>query len=322
MPGFLGRQRPAHPFRRVVLLLSLSLVMALLDARGNIGPLVVLRNVVVSAVSPLQSAAFQLSLPLANFMEDWSTVGSKDEQIAKLREENEGLQQQLLSGEDKARRAAELDALLQTAGTGDLRIVMARVMSIGSASGFGSTVLIDAGAADGIKKDMTVMAGAGMVGRVLSTTSHTSVVVLMVDATSIIGARVAGSGEVGFLSGLGSADNLSLEFIDPKAKVKVGDRLVSYGVTGGIFTSGIPLGVVTRVEAQVGTTNRRADVKPYVDVTALDLVGVIVAKPRQDPRDSLLPTATAIPTVTVTVTEPAPGDVTPSGTISATGGTP
>lgn len=318
MPGIRGQQRAAHPFRRLVLLLTLALSLAMLDSAG-FSPLAKARSVFVSAVSPLQAGAFSLSLPVANFFSDWASVGSKDEEIERLRIQNERLARMLVAGEDTARRAAELDALLQTAGLGEFEIVLARVMSIGSSAGFGSTILIDAGSADGLKKDMTVISGRGMVGRVLSTTAHTSVVVLMVDATSTVGARVAGSGEVGFLTGLGSATTLSLEFIDPTINVKVGDSLVSYGVAGGVFTAGVPLGKVVSVEAQTGTTSRRADVRPFVDFTALDLVGVIVQNPRNDPRDKLLPTPTVVPTVTVTVTPTS--SATPNTTISASGGT-
>lgn len=301
-----------------MLLLTVALSLALLDSAG-LSVLAQMRSAFVSAVSPVQSAAFNASLPVANFFSDWSTVGSKNEQIAALRAENERLARLLEAQGDVARRADELDSLLQTAGLGEFKIVMARVMSIGSSAGFGSTILIDAGSEDGLKRDMTVIAGQGMVGRVLSTTANTAVVVLMVDATSTVGARVAGSGEVGFLSGLGSANTLSLEFIDPTVEVKVGDRLVSYGVAGGVFTAGVPLGTVVRVEAQTGTTSRRADVRPFVDFTALDLVGIIVQKPRTDPRDSLLPTPTLAPTVTVTVTAP-PVSILPTPTPSNSGG--
>ena len=83
--------------------------------------------------------------------------------------------------------------------------------------------------------------------------------------------------------------------------------LVSYGVKDGVFVPGVPLGVVTKVQAAQGTNAQVAFVEPFADVTDLDLVGVIVNKPRTDPRDALLPQPQPTPTVTVTVTV-APGD--------------
>jgi rod shape-determining protein MreC len=255
----------------------------------------------------MQNLAFNISSPVVSFFGDWSEVGSKDERITALEAQNDALRRQIAGSKDARRRVRELDDLLHTAGLGSFRIVAARVMSIGSASGFGATALIDAGSADGIKVNMTVIAGPGMVGRILAVTEHSATVLLIVDSTSTVGARVAGSGKVGFLSGTGKPHQLMLEFIDDTTKVEVGDRLVSYGVKDGIYVPGVPLGIVTKVQAAQGTNSQLAFVDPFADITALDLVGVIVNKPRTDPRDSLLPVPQPTPTVTVTVTV-APGD--------------
>lgn len=302
------RRTPSDIDPRFVLagLIVLSFLLALIDGRST-SALGGIRSAATTILSPMQNLAFNISSPVVSFLGDWSEVGSKNERIARLEAENETLQRQLLGTGDARRRVKELDQLLNTAGLGQYRIVAARVMSIGSASGFGATALIDAGSSDGIKLNQTVISGAGMVGRVLSVTEHAATVVLIVDSTSTVGARIAGTGQVGFLAGTGKPHQLRLEFIDAATKSKVGDRLVSYGVKDGIFVPGVPLGVVTKVQAAQGTNAQIAFVDPFADITALDLVGVIVNKPRTDPRDSLLPNPQPTPTVTVTVTV-APGD--------------
>ncbi len=112
---------------------------------------------------------------------------------------------------------------------------------------------------------------------------------LLVDATSTVGARVESSMEVGFLNGTGDPRSLELQLLDPFAPVTVGDRLVSYGVKGGAYVPGVPLGTITSVEGTPGQLTRIAKVQPFVDVTSLDLVGVVVQPPRTDPRDTVLP---------------------------------
>jgi rod shape-determining protein MreC len=261
----------------------------------------------------MQNLVFSTGQPVSNFFADWAEVGSKNEIIKKLRAENAELIAKIQAAPDSNRRLKELDDLLQTAGLGKFKIVPARVMSSGSSSGFGATVLIDAGSIDGVKKDMTVMAGSGMVGRVAEVYKNSSLVVLISDSTSTVGARVAENGKIGFLTGRGSSQGLSLEFVDPTAAVKAGDQLVSYGVSGGIFASGIPLGIVREVKYAGGNSVLSAVVDPFVDLQSLDLVGVVISKPRTDPRDALLPTPTVVPTVTVTVTS----KVTSNGIISA-----
>jgi rod shape-determining protein MreC len=256
----------------------------------------------VFLTNPVTSVTAGISKPVSDFFTDWSQVGSKNEIIAELREENAELIAQIQSLPDAERKIKEVDQLLQTAGLGQFKIVVARVVSIGSSSGFGSTALIDAGSVDGLSPNMTVMAGSGMVGRVLSVARTTSIIVLMNDSTSTIGARVAENGKIGFLTGQGLRNDLILEFVDPTATVEVGNRLLSYGVTGGIFATGIPLGVVEEVTYEGGNSVLKARVRPFVDLQNLDFVGVVVTKPRTDPRDALLPTPTVAPTVTVTVT--------------------
>ncbi len=290
------------PLLSLGFLLLFSLILIFLDAKANFGPINLLRGTVSTISVPIQSSMRSVSVPVETFIQDWTEVGSKNEIITDLRKENAKLRLNLLTLGNSQRELQKLHETMQLAGLGNYRIVPAQVMSIGAAQGFGSTVLLDAGSEDGIKVNMSVISGNGMISRVQSTTAHTATVVLLTDASSNIGARIAGSGEIGFLSGRGLNDSMRLTFIDPKAKVVVGDRLVSYGVSGGIFSPGLPIGVVTKVETIVGANTKVAYVQPFTDLSQIDLVGVIVSKSKWDPRDSLLPNPTPTPTVTVTIT--------------------
>ncbi|MEY2672888.1 MAG: hypothetical protein RLZZ508_765, partial [Actinomycetota bacterium] len=226
------------PLLSLGFLLLFSLILIFLDAKANFGPINLLRGTVSTISVPFQSSMRSVSVPVETFIQDWTEVGSKNEIITDLRKENAKLRLNLLTLGNSQRELQKLHETMQLAGLGNYRIVPAQVMSIGAAQGFGSTVLLDAGSEDGIKVNMSVISGNGMIGRVQSTTAHTATVVLLTDASSNIGARIAGSGEIGFLSGRGLNDSMRLTFIDPKAKVVVGDRLVSYGVSGGIFSPG------------------------------------------------------------------------------------
>ena len=290
------------PLLSLGFLLLFSLILIFLDAKANFGPINILRGTVSTISVRIQSSMRRVSVPVETFIQDWTEVGSKNEIITDLRKENSKLRLNLLTLGNSQRELQKLHETMQLAGLGNYRIVPAQVMSIGAAQGFGSTVLLDAGSEDGIKVNMSVISGNGMIGRVQSTTAHTATVVLLTDASSNIGARIAGSAEIGFLSGRGLNDSMRLTFIDPKAKVVVGDRLVSYGVSGGIFSPGLPIGVVTKVETIVGANTKVAYVQPFTDLSQIDLVGVIVSKSKWDPRDSLLPNPTPTPTVTVTIT--------------------
>ncbi len=76
---------------------------------------------------------------------------------------------------------------------------------------------------------------------------------------------------------------------------------------------GVPVGEVVRVDPSGGALTRTVYVKPYVGFTKLDIVGVVVKAPREDPRDTVLPKKPAKakpkPTPTVTVTVQPNGDL-------------
>jgi rod shape-determining protein MreC len=154
---------------------------------------------------------------------------------------------------------------------------------------------------------MTVLNGDGLVGRVKTSGPTTSTVLLAIDPESSVGVRLEGSMEVGFTTGQGVRDRgeLDLRLLDGQSTVSAGDRLVSFGSQGDRpYVPGVPVGDVVSVQGTPGSQTRTASVRPYVDFTSLDLVGVVVEPPRTDPRDAVLPPrpGTPQPTVTVTVT--------------------
>jgi rod shape-determining protein MreC len=69
------------------------------------------------------------------------------------------------------------------------------------------------------------------------------------------------------------------------------------------FVPGVPIGVITKLISVNGALTGAADVRPFVDYTALGIVGVVIVPPKHDPRFSALPPLPHPgPTVTVTVT--------------------
>lgn len=271
----------------LIALCGLSLVLALVDSRG--GATDQLRSITGAVMSPVQSAVAVATRPFSEFFTDWAQLGSRKQRIDELQAVNDELRARLQLTEDGARRVAELDAMLRIAGIAQFRILPAQVIAIGSAQGFANTVLIDAGTQDGVRIDMNVISGAGLIGRVIHVWQRQSSVVLITDPSSTVGARVEGSGQIGFVSGLARIDTLQLQLLDPYAPLKVGDRLVSFGVAHGIYATGFPVGTVTSIRGKAGTATRVAEVEPFVAMGALDIVSVVIAKPRDDPRDSLLP---------------------------------
>ncbi len=201
----------------------------------------------------------------------------------------------------------ELRQLLQLAGTGRFRVVAATVIAIGE--GYQQTVTLDAGSADGVKANETVLNGQGLVGQVTSVTASTATVELASDASSVAGVSLAPSGELGWVSGpvstaAGTGGLLKLEVLDSSAVLKPGEAMVtSASVHDQPFVPGVPVGTIYKIENKAGSLTPMALIRPYANFAALGVVGIVVVPPARSPRFSVLPPIPhPAPAVTVTVT--------------------
>ncbi|MFG2832309.1 rod shape-determining protein MreC [Streptomyces sp. NPDC048434] len=291
----------------LVLLVAIAFALITVDIRGGEqSPLDGARQAAASAFGPVESGVARVVSPVGNAVGAVRDSGRRHDRISKLEHDNEALKAKLGSSDRNRSRAAQLDKILKTAGTGQYGIKGAQVIAIGSAQGFSWTVTIDAGRRDGIARDMTVLNGDGLVGRVTTVGADTSTVLLAADPDFTVGTRMEKTNEIGFANGQG-VGSLRVQLLNGKANIKRGDRLVTFGSSKDKpFVPGVPVGKVVKVEPSNGDLTRALQVRPYVAFSQLDIVGVVVAPPRQDPRDTVLPPAPAkpkpTPTVTVTAT--------------------
>lgn len=251
----------------LVLLLLTAFTLTGLDLRSGEGsPFDALRRGADTVLGPVQRALGR----------------GGDDEVQRLREENARLQAELRRSEGLQRRVDELDRLLGLPIAGAYPTVPARVVAVGSALGFGSTVTLDVGSRDGVGEGQTVIGGGGLVGRTVRVGPFTSTVLLLTDPGSTVGARLAEEGTLGLATGTGSG--LAYEVVEG-GRVQVGDGLLTTGA--GTYVPGVPVGRVTAVDTGGSALVATAQVEPYLDVASLDLVGVITEPPRNTGRDPL-----------------------------------
>ncbi|RFU39330.1 rod shape-determining protein MreC, partial [Actinomadura logoneensis] len=232
--------------------------------------------------------------PVGNAVDAVTDAPGARRRAERLQRENQRLRDQLRSARIDQGKSAQLDRLLGAAGLGGYRIVAANVISVGQ--GLEDTVTIDAGSGSGIRPDMTVMTGDGLVGRVTRVGPATSTVLLATDVNSSVGARLEDSKEIGFVQGRGrrglggGRTPMRFQLLDANAPLRVGQRLVTLGSQGERpYVPGVPVGTVERIDAPAGGLTRTAYIQPFVHFTGLDVVAVVVAPPKTDPRDAVLP---------------------------------
>ncbi|WP_336216450.1 rod shape-determining protein MreC [Nonomuraea sp. LPB2021202275-12-8] len=274
------------------MLLTAALVILTVDHRSGEGsPLRPLRAAGAFVFGTAEQVGGVVARSVGGFVHAVATAPSAREDIERLKAENARLRSGLAANKLDAARSTELKRLLGLAGIGGYKVVAANVIARRGQPGFEDAVEIDAGTDDGVRAEMTVLNGDGLIGRVVRASSRTSSVVLLSDPASAAGARLEGGHEIGVVHGVGENGRLlRFRLLDSTAPVTRGGRLVSFGShRGAPYVPGVPIGVIERVEPTPGELTRIAYAKPYADLTALDVVGVVVRAPARDPRDAVLP---------------------------------
>ena len=299
----------------IIVLVVTSLLFITLDLRG-VQVIDGLRTGTQTALSPVQKFGSWAVSPFRNFLSDVTHIGRTRNQLEKLKSENDKLRLELQNREVADAQLKQLKGVLDLAGTAGFKVVNAKVISQGSNTSFTQTITIDAGTTSGIKSNMTVLSGYGLVGVVKSAYSTSALVQLASDPGFRIGVRIAGTQQIGILSGQGTRKGV-VQLLDNTTLIRKGDVILARGsYNSRPFVPGVPIGEVTSVDNSPGAVTQTADVKFYSNFSTLGIVAVVVSAAASDPRDALVPPKprpTPLPTVTIYATPPTPS---PSPTVT------
>ena len=134
---------------------------------------------------------------------------------------------------------------------------------------------IDKGEADGIKKDMGVVCGTGVVGIVYLTSAHYSIVIPVLNSQSNISCVIQGRGYFGYLHWTGG--DISEAYVDdvPRhAHFKLYENVVTSGYSS-VFPAGIMVGKILHVYNSADQMSYRLRVKLSTDFGRLRDVCVV-----------------------------------------------
>lgn len=141
-----------------------------------------------------------------------------------------------------------------------------------------SSFTINKGSRSGIRKNMPVLAIqngiVGLVGRVVTVSSGTSLVMPVFDSSCTISARIQNTRDVGLLSGQGSFEvPLSLRYIKKRVlnELNVGDVIVTSGETGN-YIRDIPIGTISEIYELNYDSSLDIKVIPIIDFSRLETV--------------------------------------------------
>lgn len=276
--------------RRAIALGLTALSIASLTAYFNeaaSGALHSVQRGAMEVLSPLQrlaSGAIKPARDLVNWIDDSLEAKSENEELKRdLIDARIAAARLRQADNENGRLRALLDFNRSDVFPAGRKPVVARVI-VRSPTDWFARVTIDKGSSSGVRVNQPVIADGALVGKVTSVSGHAAQVTLLPDSNSGVSAMVAGKSVMGIVqSGPGgqSGDELQLTFIRQRAEIRVGDMIVTSGTVSdpgrvrSLFPIGIPIGEVSRVDAEERRLYGRVHVRSYVDMRDLQLVEVL-----------------------------------------------
>ena len=236
-----------------------------------------LRTGVGYVLIPFQSGVNAIGTSLYNHMRDFSTMKEAQEEneelknrVAELTEENNRLQAEQYELE----RLRELYALDQDYM--QYEKVAARVIAKDSGNWF-QIFRINKGSNDGIKENMNVIAGGGLVGIVTDVGANYATVRAVIDDASRVSCMSMRSGDNCIVSGdltLFQEGLLGLDHVKKEADIQEGDKIVTSNISD-VFLPGILVGYATELTTDSNNVTKSGQIVPVAEFDNLQEVLVI-----------------------------------------------
>lgn len=270
-PRFRGRSR----FTLILLLLTAVSVLTL-DIRG-FGPLESARSAVQSFFSPVGDLAGKALHPIGDAWNGARGYGDLADENDRLRQRVAELESQQAAAPATQQELDQLKAQLQIPFVGQIPTARARVTG-GAIGNFEETVEIDKGSSSGIKKNMAVVSGAGLVGNIDTVKDGSATVRLATNRDFKVGVRSPGKTGIGIATGTGEAKRLTANF-EITDTVAPGDLLITSGTSTSRFPPDIPVGKVTDIHDDANGNGKEAYIDLLANLSDLHFVTVLLWEP-------------------------------------------
>lgn len=239
-----------------------------------------LRNAISTVVIPVQRGMNYIGLWVSDkydTLQEISTVLEENknlqEQVDSLTEENNQLKQDSYELE----RLRDLYALDEKYP--GYTKVAARVIGTTSDNWY-STFTIDKGSADGIEKDMNVIAGGGLVGIITEVGTNYSLIKTVIEDNSYVSGMLIDTGDTCIVNGdieLMDTGLIHLRGFSNDITVRNGDKIVTSNISDK-YLPGILIGYTKDITADSNNLTQTGYLVPAVDFGHLQEVLIITEK--------------------------------------------
>lgn len=231
-------------------------------------------------VIPMQKGINKAGMFLSDVTENFETLEEVKRENKKLQEQVDSL---TMSNNRLQQDKYELDRLRELykldENYTDYEKVGAHVIGNNGSNWF-STFTIDKGSEDGIKKDMNVMAGKGLVGIVTKVNPHSAEVRSIIDDQSNVSGMVLSTSDTCIVRGdlkLMADGKLRFEQLENNEnEIKEGEQIVTSHISSK-YVQGLLIGYVSEITVDENNLTRSGYITPVVDFKKLQEVLVITS---------------------------------------------
>jgi rod shape-determining protein MreC len=279
MESVLGRHRNLIIFLGVLFLQALGLAVQVKRGGPDEQDTRLIRIWAVDAITPIEHLFVRAEYGANELWRNYFFLRGVRSENRELKEQIEEMRLQQVRLSEDAAQAHRLQSLLNFKEQVIAKTVPAQVIG-SSGSDLSKSIYIDKGSDDGIAPDMAVITANGIVGKVLRVYPSTSLVLLINDQSSGVGALLEKSRLQVVVHGSPTGE-LILEHVMSDEQVAPGETVLSSG-GDQIFPKGLLVGTVTHVSPGKEMF-LNIKVKPAADLNRLEEVLVVTEKHEQQP---------------------------------------
>ena len=233
-------------------------------------------NAATNLVMPVQNGLTYLKNKLSGNSTFFTDISNLKQENEKLQKKNSELEQSLRELENiKTQNETLKEYLNLTEKYGEYKTIPGYVINK-DISNYSKTLVINIGSDNGVKENMTVIADEGLVGYIVSTTAKTAKIQTIVDSASSTSCLASTTRDVMTCKGtIESESTLKATNLKIGSNVIQGDSVETSGM-GGIYTKGIHVGRIKKVETGTNKIDSYAVIETAVDFNKLETVLVII----------------------------------------------
>ena len=270
----MARSRRSRRTLTVIVLVVLSLSLISLDLNGRTHSLTSgVKSVANNIYAPLRQGVTDIVDPIGSFFAGAFNYGAVEADNERLQRTIGQLRAAQTEHGFENQQARQLTGLQNLPFLQSLPVVTAQTIDDYS-SNFTATITLDKGRADGVDVGFPVVGAGGLVGQVIQSFHHTSVVRLVTDGQSKVGVTF-GNQLTGIVDGQGPSNDMTCDLVAPHTPVHKGEVMYTSGLQAAAFPPGIPVAKVQSFHNTAGASQETITVDPAADLSQLAYVDVV-----------------------------------------------